>query len=290
MQSMTGFGRGSADFESGRVVLEVKTVNHRFLEVRSHAPRELLAAETHVEKLLRQKLSRGYCTVKLSYEGSLGGTTELDKRALKAHLEALVDVGKDMELCLADLIPAISAAPDLYRTPEPRDERALVHAVEAAFEQASAGLIQMRKTEGDKMAAQLISFLESMRGVVNSIAELAENWPSLARDKLLKRIDNLLAGSNQKLDEGRLEGEVALLVDKADVAEEITRLGSHCDQFGNLLETEGPIGRNLEFLIQEMGREANTIGSKTAMAEMANLVVESKTLLEKMRELSQNVE
>ena len=290
MHSMTGFGRGSADFESRRVVLEIKTVNHRFLEVRCHAPRELLAAETHVERLLRKKLNRGYCTVKLSYEGSMGGATEVDKGALKAHLESLVEVGKDMELCLADLIPAISSAPDLYRTPEAKDEKALLHAVEKAFEQAAKGLVKMRKSEGEQMAGQLAENLKGAQELLGNISKLADDWPQLARDRLLKRIDALTQGVEKKLDEGRLESEVALLVDKADVTEEITRLKSHCDQFQDLVGSDGAIGRNLEFLIQEMGREVNTIGAKTALAEMANHVVEFKTTLEKMREMSQNVE
>jgi uncharacterized protein (TIGR00255 family) len=145
---MTGFGRGSAEFAEGRIVIEIKAVNHRYLEVRSRAPREFLTAESLVEQLLRKRLRRGFCTVNIWYEGDRGGTTAIDKEALKNHLESLIRIGKEMELCLTDLVPVLASSPDLFTTPRMDDEEVLKKSVNAAFSKSIEKLIAMRKAEG----------------------------------------------------------------------------------------------------------------------------------------------
>ncbi len=290
MRSMTGFGRGSADFGDGRVILEIKTVNHRFLEIRSRAQRELIAGEAFIEPLLRSRLGRGYCTVNLFYEGDLGGSTVIDQGALKNHLKSLIEVGEEFELCLADLIPTLAGAPDIFITPRPADEEALKAAVERAFEEAISGLLKMREAEGSAMAEDFFARCKVLTESTADIATLAESWPKLALERTRERINTLLTDIKSELDVGRVEAEAALLVDRADITEEITRLRSHMEQLASLTETAEPVGRKAEFLIQEIGREVNTIGSKAALDEIPPLVIKMKTELEKVRELVQNIE
>jgi len=287
---MTGFGIGSAPLGGGRLVIEIKTVNHRFLEVRCRATRELAAAEPLVERLIRAALNRGHCTVGLMFEASGGGVAKLDGRALAAHLAELGVVAAQTGVPLTSLVPVLATAPDLYELPVFGEPEALVLAVESAFAEAISKLVSMRETEGKAMSTDLTARLEEIRTSVQQLQKLAGDYAAtiLARTRL--RVAALLEGSGVALETGRIESEVALLADKADISEEITRLSSHCDQMSHLLSGSEPVGRRLDFLIQEMGREANTIGAKAAFAELTHVVVEFKAALEKMRELVQNVE
>jgi uncharacterized protein (TIGR00255 family) len=290
MHSMTGFGSGKAELGDGYVVLEMRTVNHRFLEVRTRAPRELLAGEAMVERLLRQRLHRGYCLVNLWYEGSLGGSSAIDRGALKSHLESLVEVGSDKELCLTDLIPVLTGAPDIFTTPRVEDEETLGRAIETAFEKAVDGLIVMRASEGEAMASELRALSKGLEKRVKELKKLSASWPGTAFKRLKERLASLLADGEFEMSSGRLEAEAAILADRADVAEEVTRLESHIGQLNDTIGSAKTMGRKVEFLIQEMGREANTIASKTAIPEVSKIVIDIKTDLEKMRELAQNIE
>lgn len=290
MRSMTGFGMGSAPLGGGRLVLEIKTVNHRFLEIRCRAPRELAAAEPMVERLLRAALSRGHCTVGLTFEATAGGVARLDGRALAAHLSELQAVAEETRVPLSALVPILATAPDIYALPAFDDPEALARAVDAAFAPAMGKLVAMRESEGRAMAADLAARLEELRSGLRRLEELAERYASSLLSRMRLRVAALLEDSGAALETGRVESEVALLADKADISEELTRLRSHCDQISHLLADGEPVGRRLDFLIQEMGREANTVGSKAAFAELTHVVVEFKAAVEKMRELVQNVE
>ncbi len=290
MRSMTGFGRGSAEFDVGRVVVEIKTVNHRFIDVRSRALREFIAGDALVERLIRKRLNRGYCTVNIWYEGSIGGSTVIDKGALVTHLKSLVEVGKEMDVCLTDLVPVLASAPDIFTTPRAEKDTILEAAIEAATEVALSGLVKMREKEGHLMAAQLKKHFAALGGIIDEIERFVETWPDIAFSRMRERLRVLLADSKHKLDPGRVEAEAAVLVDRSDVTEEITRLKSHCEQMATLMETDEPVGRKAEFLLQELGREANTVGAKVAMSEVPALVINLKAELEKMRELVQNIE
>jgi uncharacterized protein (TIGR00255 family) len=290
MRSMTGFGLGSAPLGDGRLVVELKTVNHRFLEIRTRAPRELAAAEPRVERLIRATLSRGHCTVGLTFEASAGGVARLDARALAAHLGELQQVATAAGIPLETLVPLLAAAPDLY-VPQVFDEPdALERAVDAAFAEASARLVAMREAEGRAMAEEIAGRLVRINGAVASLERLSSEYAATILARMRLKIAALLAESEAGLEPGRVEAEAALLADKADITEEITRLKSHCEQMSALVSSEEPIGRRLDFLIQEMGREANTVGAKAAFAELTHAVVQFKAELEKIRELVQNVE
>jgi len=290
MRSMTGFGIGSAPLGEGRLVVEIKTVNHRFLEIRSRVPKELVAAEPQLEKLVRASLSRGHCTIVATYDASAGGTARLDTRALEAYLEQLRSVSSKTGVPLAELVPLLAAAPNIYVPPVLDEPEALAAAVDRAFAEAGSKLVVMREIEGRAMSEDIAARLRGIRAAVDELSRLAAGYAStiLARTRL--KIAALLAGGDAALEPGRIEAEVALLADKADISEEITRLASHCDQMAKLLSASDPIGRRLDFLIQEMSREANTIGAKAAFAELSHVVIEFKAELEKIRELVQNVE
>ncbi len=290
MRSMTGFGSGKAKLGGGYVVLELRTVNHRFLEIRTRAPRELLAGEAMVERWLRKRLSRGYCLVNLWYEGGLGGSTAIDRGALKTHLESLVEVGADKALCLTDLVPVLAGAPDIFTTPRIEDDRVLEDALRTAYDAAVEALVVMRESEGEAMTAELRELSKTLADRVRALKARSDTWPKIALARLKERLVSLLEENELGLDRGRLEAEAAILADKADVTEEITRLESHLIQLDETLGSDQSVGRKIEFLVQEMGREANTVASKTSLPEVSSIVIDIKSDLEKMRELAQNIE
>ena len=173
LMSMTGFGRGSAPFGGGSLVVELRTVNHRFLEVRSRAPRELMIAESLIEKLVRSVIRRGYCTAHISCEGPRGGCSRIDERTLNSHLQQLIRIGAGHGLCLADLVPVLSAAPDLYVLPVDGIPGEIESAMNEAFAAAAANLLETRRAEGRRLALEMEALLARTRGTVERIADLA---------------------------------------------------------------------------------------------------------------------
>jgi uncharacterized protein (TIGR00255 family) len=290
MQSMTGFGTGDAPLGEGRIVVELRTVNHRFLEVRSHAPGGMAGCESLVDRLVRRKLSRGYCTATLSYEGPLGNAASIDARALRSHLETLVAVADESGLVLADLVPVLAGAPDIFRSVGSGNREQLEAAVVAAFEIAARDLLAMRAAEGAAMGRQIRAGVDAMRGCVDLLAASAAGSAQEAFTRLTERLRALLSSADHGLDGKRLEAEVALLASRADISEELARLASHCDQMAAACGAQGPVGRRMEFLLQEMTREASTAGAKTGKAEASHVIVGLKSEIEKVRELVQNVE
>jgi uncharacterized protein (TIGR00255 family) len=226
----------------------------------------------------------------LWYEGDRGGTTAIDKKALKNHLESLIQIGKEMELCLADLVPVLANTPDIFTTPRVEDEAAFKKSVSTAFSESIEKLIVMRKAEGKAMASDLKDRHHLICDQIKELEKETSRWPAMALARIKERLKVLLDDKEIAIANGRAEAEAAILADRADVTEEITRLKSHCDQMSALLAAEEPVGRKIEFLIQEMGREINTVGSKTAMPEITPRIIDIKAELEKMRELAQNTE
>jgi uncharacterized protein (TIGR00255 family) len=195
-----------------------------------------------------------------------------------------------MELCLADLVPVLASSPDLFTTPRIDNEEAFKISVTAAFAKSIEKLIAMRKVEGSAMNDDLKHRHGLICDQVKQLESETSRWPSIALARIKDRLKVLLEDKDISLSSGRAEAEAAILADRGDVTEEITRLKSHCDQMAALFETREPAGRKIEFLIQEMGREINTVGSKTAMPEITPRVIDIKAELEKMRELAQNIE
>lgn len=287
---MTGFGSGDAPLGAGRALAESRSVNHRSLEIRMHGPKETLALAGEVTEVGKRRAQRGRIEVHLWLEGDTGTRAILDRNVAREAFRALSAL-RD-ELSPAEPVPLslLAAVPDLFAPPEagPSDElrRAVVLAVERSF----AALDVMREREGAALGADLSARLATVRAVAERIAARVPEAVASQRRRLRERIERLTTDTEVRLEGGRLEQEIALLADRTDIAEELTRLGSHCEQLGSLLQHSDPIGRRLDFLLQELAREANTIGAKAQDASIAHLVVDLKAEIERMREQAQNVE
>lgn len=289
MKSMTGFGVGEAHTPAGRLILEVRAVNHRFLDVRVRAPRELGDLAGYAEQLGREKLTRGRIEVSIRLESSGGQAVALDLDRARGAYEALCKLRDELSPGGEVPLSLLAAVPDLFAPATEKERETMRTACRSAFDRAVAALESMRAEEGDALAGDLRARLASVRRAADSIAARAPQLVELYQKRLKQRLARLI-GSEVPFDGGRLEQEIALLADRSDVTEELTRLSSHCAQFEALFDVKDACGRRLDFLLQEMVREVNTIGSKAQDADVAHLVVDAKSELERMREQVQNVE
>lgn len=291
LKSMTGHGQGEAAIGSGRVQIELRSLNHRFLEVRVRLPAELVEHSGFVEELVRKSLTRGRIEVTGRLTGDALGAPVLDVARARSAYEQLLALRDALSPREPLPLSLLSSVPDLFGARGLPDLRTARDALTRATEQACRMVCEMRQREGVALAADLAARVDRM---VEHVAQIEERVPAVvaaARRRLSERIEKLLPGSSSAIDPIRLEQEIALLADRADVTEECTRLRSHAEQFRDLLQqgsTEA-LGRRLDFLLQEMAREANTIGAKSSDAECARLVVEVKADVERMREQVQNV-
>jgi uncharacterized protein (TIGR00255 family) len=287
---MTGFGTADAPLGDGRVTVELRALNHRFLEVRVRLPEPLLDHGFFVEQMAREKLSRGRFDVGVRLEGAALPPPRFSLDRARALYRGLAQL-RDELAPGADLpISALTAMPDLVTAPTAADTNVARHALKQAFEAALARLDEMRADEGSALHRELASRLEAARTLRGCIAERGGEMLEAYRTRLRDRLERLLTESGVQVDAGRLEAELVILADRSDVTEELVRLDSHFDQFVRLLAVDGPVGRRLDFLLQEIGRESNTIGAKSQDAPIAHLVVEMKAELERIREQVQNVE
>lgn len=290
MRSMTGFGVGEAPLADGALSLEARSVNHRYLDVRVRMPRDLAEHGLYVEQLARAKVSRGRLEISVHHTASAGGALVLDKARAQAVLKGLREVAQELGIHEPVPLSVLGSVPDLFVPTGERDPEAVRGALSTTLERALVALDEMRKVEGRNLGADLRARLGDVASHVARIGQRAPEVVVHCRVRFRERIERLLDGSGQRLEVSRFEQEVALLADHMDVAEELTRLGSHCGQFSKLLEADEPVGRRMDFLLQEMSREVNTVGAKSADAEIALRVVELKAELERMREQVQNVE
>ena len=284
---MTGFGAGAAALADARIALEIRSVNHRYLDVHVHVPAELPELASHVEALARDQLGRGRFEIGVRIEtGGLAAVT-LDRaraRSIYAELVALRD-----ELAPAADVPLslLASVPELFVPTVGRDGEALRGAALEAFAAARTALDAMRVREGAMLRSDLVARLATLLRITATLVARAPLVVEAYRRRLAERAAQLRTGLD--VDAGRLEQEVAIFADRCDVAEELTRLEAHCRHF-DLLLAEDVVGRRLDFLLQEMGREVNTIGAKSQDVAIAHAVVELKAEIERMREQVQNVE
>jgi uncharacterized protein (TIGR00255 family) len=290
MQSMTGYGSGRAALGEGHVVLDLRTVNHRFLDARVRLPSRIQGRTPTVERVIRARLERGRVDVSARFEGQTFPQPTLDverARAVYGELTALRDAlnpGEPVPLAL------LSSVPDLFVIDRSIDEEELDRSLEAAAESACDAVMAMRETEGAALAAELLSRLSELGGSVAALKIAVPEMIEGRRSRLRDRLNALLADSQVELEPSRLEQEIAVLADRSDVAEELVRLDSHRDQMLELIENStAPVGKRIDFLLQEMAREANTIGSKVQDATMTTHVIALKACVEQMREQAQNV-
>jgi uncharacterized protein (TIGR00255 family) len=291
MRSMTGYGRGVVERGDVRATVDVRAVNHRFLDLKLRGTPLPAALEDALSTRVRRAIDRGAVTVSVNLVrgGALAGLRIDADAAARAHrmlseLAARLAIpGPDLALVLAQ--PGVVTSDD--RLDDDSAQAATAAALDAA-DAALAQLDQMRLTEGAALAVELRARLDELVATRARIAVLAGGVPQQLARRLVDRVKRLL--DEVGVDEARIAQEVALLADRADVTEELVRLASHLDQARSLIEGPGAVGRRLDFLVQEIGRELNTIGAKSTTAEIGSAVVDAKATLEKVREQVQNVE
>jgi uncharacterized protein (TIGR00255 family) len=290
IRSMTGFGAGHGAAGGEALDVEVRSVNHKFCEVKVRLPRELAALEPEALKLVKERLARGGIDVSIR-RGSAGGglAPRVDLALADAYARAFEALRARLGLPGAVTLADVAAADGVLRLDEPAlDLEAARAALRTAMTQALEALVAMRAREGEALATDLAGRLDGTEALVSRAAALVPQTVEHHRKRLAERVEELTRGI--PLDPSRLAQEVALFADRTDVTEEVTRLRSHLAQARNLLKGGEPAGRKLDFLVQEMHREVNTIGSKSQSAEIAAIVVTAKAEVERMREQVQNVE
>ncbi len=291
MRSMTGFGRAEAEKDGKKITIELKTVNHRFLDINIRMPRTLMFAEEGVRKSIKQQLSRGRVDVFVNYssQGADEKTAVADLALIRSYVgaarQAAIECDVKDDLALSDII----RIPDAISVGEEKeDEDKLSSLVLDALDNALAALTDMREREGAELANSIDECLDDLIKITKSVDDKKETVSREYSDKLKLRLQNLLDGA--VIDETRFNSEIAFIADKSDVSEEIVRLNTHLGQFRQIAKKKIAVGRKLDFIVQELNRELNTIGSKSSDMEITNAVIDGKSIVEKIREQVQNIE
>ncbi|MCS7172297.1 MAG: YicC family protein [Armatimonadetes bacterium] len=294
---MTGYGLGEARGEGGRWVVEARSVNHRFLEVNVRMPRSLQALEDRVRIAFAQRLLRGRVDVSIIREdpGRRGKAVRVDAELARQYVMALEELRQALQLSDPVPLSVVLSLPDVVRVEETEeDPEALWVQLQPAVERCVENLVQMREAEGVRLARDLLQRLDRIEAALERIADRAPEVVQAYAARLRRRILELLreAGAPEAaVDEARLSMEVALFADRSDISEEVVRLRSHLQEARALLQQgTGAVGRKLEFLLQEMMREANTVGAKAGDLEITRAVLGIKSELESLREQAQNLE
>lgn len=288
---MTAYGRGQAQQDEVAWSAEVRTVNSRFLDLHLHLPRGLNGLEDRISKLVAARLSRGRVDLNLTLSGKAQGVTRLvlDRQLLEQYRQVVEQLRQELGLKQEPGLEAYLANRDLFLLQEQEEDLEQTWSqVQQALEQALDEAEAMRAAEGRSLALDLESRLERLAELFEQAAGFASQVVETYRQRLADRLEKLL--DQVQPDPQRLAQEVAFLADKCDISEEVVRAGSHLKQFRGFLQSPEPVGRKLDFLLQELNREANTIGSKTPDAQAAQVIVEIKAELERMREQVQNIE
>lgn len=288
---MTGFGRGETTGEYGRFVVEIKSVNHRFSEIVVRMPRGFLSLEEKIRRGVQSRIQRGRVEVYLTREEgtSRAGSAFIDKALAQAYYNGLKELSVELGLRAEPSLELLARMPDVSGVRERlEDPESLWEPVSQALTVALDHFVSMRAAEGAALGADLRIRLNRLGEFRQLISVRAPLVPAEYREKLQKRLSEVLGGA--AIDETRLAIEVALMADRADISEELSRLGSHLDQFSRMLGGEDSVGRKMDFLVQEIHRELNTMGSKSSDLEITNWVLQSKGELEKIREQVQNLE
>ena len=290
MNSMTGYGRAVAQADGREMTVEVRAVNHRFLDLSLRLPRALNFLESDVRALVGETLRRGHADITLTYRN-----TRQDARKVQAdtalasnYLEALRKLAKKTGVKDDIKVSQLAALPDIVTVLEQEEDQDAVRALMAkALEEALKQLAAMRQTEGKNLQGDLKTILSRVDVRINLMESTAMDMPQMAKERIENRLRELAV---QGVDESRLAQEAALLADRCAVDEELARLRSHVAQLRQMFDESGDIGRRMDFLVQELNREVNTIASKSQDSALTAIAVELKSDIEKLREQIQNVE
>jgi len=293
MKSMTGFGRGAASGEGFAVAVEIKTVNNRYLDVHLRVGQELSSLEVDIRKRISARLSRGRVDINVNFDRTgATATYEINQPFIAGYVDALRDIQRQFNLGGDIDVNAIARLPGALSSARDDLTEDNVKGIERAIDQALDDLENMRRIEGASLAAEMTSRLAKIDATVPVIEAAAGGLVDAYRQRLQKRIAEMIARGGQavELDAGRLAQEVAYLADRSDITEELARLKSHVEQFQATITGEGEVGKRLDFLLQELNREANTVLSKSTEISIKDAALVIKAEIEKLREQVQNVE
>lgn len=290
IKSMTGYGKGSLTQELREYQVEIKSVNHRYLDINIRMPKQLTYLEEEIKKEISSKIKRGKIEVFITYQNNSreGINVKINREIAKLYIHELQELAKQENIGANIEVIDIAKMPDVLNVTSNQDDETIKTEILQATKIATEQLVNMKKIEGIKIAEDLQQRINNIKTKILEINSISTGLIDEYVVKLKKRVKEIL--KTEVIDENRLAQEVVIYADKCSIEEEVTRLKSHIVQFENMLQSEEAIGKKLDFIIQEMNRETNTIGSKANNLDIVNGVVDIKTELENIREQIQNIE
>ena len=291
LRSMTGFGRAVEQISGLDITVEIKSVNHRYFEFSSRMPRAYQFLEEKLKSLCQQSIARGKCEVSVLIEDNndSSAAVEINHSFAKGYISALKQLAKEYKIKDDVKVSTVANHPEMFKVKRVTlDDEVISGAVLTVAAKAIESFVSMREIEGEKLSQDVQSRTETILSKVEIIEKRSPETVKAYRQRLEAHIKELL--DDAKVDEQRLITETAIFADKVAVDEETVRLRSHIDQLRNLLKSDGSVGKKLDFIVEEMNRETNTIGSKAQDVEIAHIVVDIKSEIEKIREQIQNIE
>ncbi len=292
MNSMTGFGRSEVPIEQFSFTIEIKSVNHRYLDVGIKLPRKLAFLEDVLRNIVKSEMRRGRLDVYINQQTSETSNKRvvIDKSLCQSYVEAFNNISEKLDVENDVTVSLLAHLPEVVSVEQQDiDESILQKELEEGLKNALAQLVQMRKVEGEFLRKDLKVRIDALRNQIKKIEEISPEVSKAYRERLMKRISEL-AVPDVTVDDNRLLTEIAIFAEKSSIDEELVRFNSHLDQFVTTMDEREPVGRKLDFLVQELNREINTIGSKASDIKIGSHVVDVKSELEKIREQVQNIE
>lgn len=290
MKSMTGFGRASLESNGKNYIIEIKTVNNKYSDITVKSPKRLSFMEDKIRKQIANRITRGKVEVLVSFFdfSNKSKNVVLNKKIAKEYIKQLREIADENNLSENISVVEIAKLPDILNSIDSDNDEEIASEALQCLNMALDSLIEMRKAEGENIKQDLLVRIERVQNLVDKIAENSKGIVEEYVSKLEKRVKEIL--KTDVVDENRIAQEAVIYADKTSIAEELTRLNSHIVQFKELVNSDGPVGKKLDFMIQEMNRETNTIGSKAGSGEITKAVIDLKVELEDIREQIQNIE
>ena len=290
MKSMTGFGRASLESNGKNYIIEIKTVNNKYSDITVKFPKRLSFMEDKIRKQIANRITRGKVEVSVSFFdfSNKSKNVVLNKEIAKEYIKQLREIADENNLSENISVVEIAKLPDILNSIDSDNDEEIAGEALQCLNMALDSLIEMRKTEGENIKQDLLVRIERVQNLVDKIAENSKGIVEEYVSKLEKRVKEIL--KTDVVDENRIAQEAVIYADKTSIEEELTRLNSHIVQFKELVNSDGPVGKKLDFMIQEMNRETNTIGSKAGSGEITKAVIDLKVELEDIREQIQNIE
>ena len=291
MRSMTGYGRASLEKENRNYQIEMKSVNHKYSDITIKLPKTLTYLEDKMKKQIGASISRGKVDVFVTFENNSGEGKDIivNHEMVKKYMDAFYTLAEENQLALSIPVTEVIKLPEVLSVQTIKTKEDVIEQeVMACLQEAIQHFVEMREVEGNKIKEDLLGRVEQVEKEILKFSEYSAGLVEEYVVKLRQRVKDML--QLDEIEESRIAQEAVIFADRTSIEEEVTRLKSHVMQMKNLLEEKKPVGKKMDFLIQEMNREVNTIGSKSANLEITNLVIDLKTMLEDIREQIQNIE